>query len=443
MGDLVPNPGREVLYLSLVAAVAAGALLRVRLRPGEVGTSLWPLPAVVAHAVLGLGVVGAASFGALLAVLVRPGAGALALVVTVATAFVASLVAGIVAGVSGAAEPIRSILFALVLGASVAALQRVCVWRSLPCEQPALVLWLVLAPLAAIPLVAGSALGNGALLLALAGLLALLFVVREAVNLGTARAEAEAESVRLARATELQDELINLVTHELRNPLTTVRAYAQLAARSVAEGKTDKLSQQLANIERGAAAIERLVDNLLELSRLEGRGALPPAEPVDPVSLVRAVVNNLAPLAEQKNLPLSFEAAGSVPMAMVPPDLLREALSNLVSNAIKYTPPTGRVTVAVHPAENALVAFSVADTGVGLSEEDQRRLFTKFFRSENPEVRAQRGSGLGLALTHAITLRMGGRIEVESVLGEGTRFRLLVPAQEAVEATPNPVEVPA
>ena len=108
--------------------------------------------------------------------------------------------------------------------------------------------------------------------------------------------------------------------------------------------------------------------------------------------------------------------------------LLREALSNLVSNAVKYTPEGGEIRVwAEAGARPKTIVIGVRDTGIGLSEDDQARLFTKFFRSADPKVQRERGTGLGLALTHALVTRIGGTITVESTQGHGTTFRLTVP----------------
>jgi signal transduction histidine kinase len=117
---------------------------------------------------------------------------------------------------------------------------------------------------------------------------------------------------------------------------------------------------------------------------------------------------------------------------MAVPMLLRESLSNLVSNAVKYTPEGGEIVVWAEPGHQpGTTLLGVADTGIGLSEADVARLFTKFFRSSDPRVQRERGSGLGLALTHAMVTRMGGQIEVTSAPNKGTTFRLVLPAWSA------------
>jgi signal transduction histidine kinase len=265
----------------------------------------------------------------------------------------------------------------------------------------------------------------------MAALLALLFVVREAANLVTLRAETEAERDRLMRANDLQDDLIQMITHELRNPLTLVMSYAQMTKRAALDGTPESIPTYIGHVERAGRTIQRLMDNLLQLSKLERSDLLPQPEPVQLASIVNQVVVDLAPLAKQKAQTLVVKPVEHAEAALAQPLLLRDALSNLVSNAVKYTPEGGEITVWGERGVHGTVVLGVRDTGIGLSAEDQQRLFTKFFRSSDERVQRERGTGLGLALTHTMMRRMGGRIDVESCLGKGTTFRLTLPAARA------------
>jgi signal transduction histidine kinase len=299
-------------------------------------------------------------------------------------------------------------------------------------EQPEVLLSLPLAPIGLLPLAAAERLGDGALLLAMAGLLALLFVVREAANLATTRSELEAERDKLARANVLQHDLIHLITHELRNPLTLIMSYAQMTRREALDGNYEHVHAYIANVERAGKSIQRLMENMLQLSRLERTDELPEVEPVGIGSIVNQVIADLAPLAKQKQQILTIEPTSDLEPALVVPMLLREALSNLISNAVKYTPDGGQIKVwAERGREPHTLVVGVSDTGIGLSQEDQARLFTKFFRSADPRVQRERGTGLGLALTQALVTRSGGKISVESEPGKGTTFRLTLPSRRA------------
>jgi signal transduction histidine kinase len=286
-----------------------------------------------------------------------------------------------------------------------------------------------LAPLAGLPLLAEAQFGDGGLLLCLAALFAVLMLVVEARNLATARSEAEVQRDRLTRANELQSDLFHLVTHELKNPLTAVLVYTQLAERALREAATDRLPTHVGGIERAAKGMQRLIDNLLQLSRLEESGGdVVAPEAVDLEALSMQVVGDLQALADQRHLTLQLDLPPALPSLWTSPLLLSEALSNLVSNAIKYTPEGGEVRVwAQHREPQQDIVVGVSDTGIGLSSEDLERVFTRFFRSADPRARLERGSGLGLALTRAIISRIGGRIEVDSKLNSGTTFRIALP----------------
>lgn len=428
------TPNAEEAYAPLALALIVGQLLTVRLAPGRPAAALVLIPALVFAARFGLAALPAVAYTAIVANLVRGLRGprvistASHLVLAFALADVASRAFDGLAG--------------WMVFAGVFAFTRLALWHvagrldAAPphprAEHPEVLLSLPLAPIGLLPLAAGDRLGDGALLLAMAALLALLFVVREAANLATARAEMESERDRLAGANALQDDLIHLITHELRNPLTLVVSYAQLARRAAFDDNTKSIPGYIDQIEKAGRSIERLMENLLQLSKLERSDALPPAEPVDLSVIITQVVGDLSPLAKQKQQVLNVERAASLEPALASPMLLREALSNLVSNAVKYTPQGGQITVwAERGAKPLTVVLGVRDTGYGLSEDDQRRLFTKFFRASDPRVQRERGSGLGLALTQTMVARMSGTIAVSSKPGAGTTFRVTLPAQRA------------
>jgi signal transduction histidine kinase len=432
-------PSPQAAYAPLAVALLVGWLLTVRLVPGRPGAALILLPCIVLFARFGLAGVPALAYASIVANLLR-GLRGPGVVSTAAHAVLAYAAAALAADSASAllpsavpTWPVFAVIFALGRFGFWHLAAR---WDAAPphprAERPELMLSLVLAPVASLPLLVGERLGDGGLLLATAAWMALLFVVREAANLATARAEMEAERDRLERANQLQDDLINLITHELRNPLTLVLSYTQMSRRATDEGAIEIARNYLSNVERGARTIQRLADNLLQISRLERPDELPVSEPLDVASLIGQVVADLAPLAKQKQQTLVVGPTQDLPIVDAVPMLLRQALSNLVSNAVKYTPEGGQVMVWAERGDQPdTVILGVRDTGIGLSEADTQRLFTKFFRSSDPRVQRERGSGLGLALTHAAVRRMGGTVSVSSRLGEGTTFTVTLPARAA------------
>src|SRR5579864_5334772 len=424
-------PSTDPLYAPMALALAVGLLLTVRLAPYRPGGALVLLPAMALEARFGLAALPMIAYVAIVVNLIRGMRGARVisttahLVIAYASAHLAAEAMPVVPG---------WVTFAVVF-----AFGRLGLWHLAArldhspadprAERPEVLLSLPLAPIGLLPLAAAERLGDGALLLASAALLALLFVVREAANLATTRSEFAAERDKLARANALQDDLIHLITHELRNPLTLVMSYSQMTRRAALDESYGSIPTYIGNVERAGRSIQRLMENLLQLSKLERSDELPSPEPVQVPSIVNQVIADLAPLAKQKQQDLSIEPARDIEPALVPPMLLREAVSNLVSNAVKYTPEGGAIKVWVERGRlpHTLV-LGVRDTGIGLSPEDQARLFTKFFRSSDPRVQRERGTGLGLALTQALVTRSGGKISVDSEPGKGTTFRLTVPS---------------
>jgi signal transduction histidine kinase len=427
------QPSPDPAYALVGAGLVVGALLAVRLRPGEPGTPLLLIPALLAEARFGSAALPAVAYASLVGALVRRTRG-VALAVAAAHATLAYAFGHLASQVADLDLVGRSVVFAVAFAGALFVLDRLASMvggarlRDARLERPDVLVLLALAPLAGLPLVAAARLGDGGLVLGLAAVLALLALVAEARNLATARVEAQAERDTLARANALQRDLIHLITHELKNPLTAVLVYTQLMERALREERPERLPDYIGRVQQGGRTLQRLVDNLLQLSRLEDTADLPPAQPVDVAVLASEVATELEPLADQKRQRLWVEIPTELPSVEASPDLLREALSNLVSNAVKYTPEGGEVRVWARPlTERHEVALGVSDTGIGLSQQDLSRLFSKFFRSADPRARAQPGSGLGLALTQVIISRMGARIEVDSRLNEGTTFRILLP----------------
>lgn len=225
-----------------------------------------------------------------------------------------------------------------------------------------------------------------------------------------------------------QEELAVHLSHELRAPLTTILGYAQLISNpGVTNMQPNAQSEFAKRISESGDYMLRLVNNLLDLGQLtraDGEG--PILQPVDLAGLTRGTVEALRPQADEKAQELRLDCPSGA-LVIASSDLaLRQIITNLVANAIKYTPPNGRVRVELR-ADRHEVIWQVRDSGIGLSPDEQRRLFTKFFRSQRPEARLIKGTGLGLALTKALVDRLGGTIEVESRIDQGSTFTVRLP----------------
>ncbi len=263
-------------------------------------------------------------------------------------------------------------------------------------------------------------------------------------DLGRATLNARTFEREHALVTELQaldsykSQLIATVSHELKSPLTTVAGHLEM----LQTGDVD-ISEQargsLTAIDRASRRMSRVIEDLLLLRRVgEARQPFRPRV-VDLSGLVADAVAMTAVSAQTKGLQLSVSGHGPA-LVLGEADDLDKVVLNLVSNAVKYTRRGGRIHLETQFLGDR-VRLRVSDEGIGISEEDRAQLFTEFFRSTNPEAVEQPGTGLGLVIVKRIVERHGGVIEVESQLGRGSVFSVLLPA--AVDAdVPGPRAVP-
>ena len=220
-------------------------------------------------------------------------------------------------------------------------------------------------------------------------------------------------------------QLIATVAHELKNPLSSVLGYLEMLESSPDLAGTTKGS--LAAMERGAQRMVSVIDDLLLLSKVGDPDNPVIARPVDLRLVVEDVVDLIGLSAAQKRIDLRVELPDEPVVALGEADELDCVCANLVSNAVKYTPEGGGVTIRLEQVGTEAV-LTCADEGIGVSEADRERLGTEFFRSSNPLALAQPGTGLGLAIVRRIVDRHGGRLEIESELGQGSTFRVHLPA---------------
>jgi PAS domain S-box-containing protein len=243
----------------------------------------------------------------------------------------------------------------------------------------------------------------------------------------TARREAELELERqnhqLRQVDRLKDEFVALVSHELRTPLTSIRGYLELITEDT--NLSEEQTRFLETIDRNAQRLQRVVGDLLFVAQVEAGKLSLEDGPVDMNAIVDEAVETARPSAAAKSIALTVEL-GDLPEIRGDRARLAQVLDNFVSNAIKFTPTGGDVTVAtcVWPGEIEIV---VADTGMGIPANELPLLFQRFFRAERATSGAIPGTGLGLAIAKAIVAGHGGRIRVESEEGAGTTFRVVLP----------------
>lgn len=231
--------------------------------------------------------------------------------------------------------------------------------------------------------------------------------------------DAMAESVE--KNQQLERRLTMDVAHELRTPLMAIQSTVEAIVDGVFEPDAERLGTVNAEVQR----LSRLVDALLKLSRLENRSTPMREEVINVGELIRPLVMSHEAFVNDAGLALEFDAEDEV-MVYGDRDMLRQATANLISNAVRYTPSPGTVSVKVRKGD-IMASISVRDTGIGLSPEECKMVFNRFWRAEESRERQSGGLGIGLAVVKEIVDRHGGWIQVEGKKGEGACFTIHIP----------------
>ncbi len=228
---------------------------------------------------------------------------------------------------------------------------------------------------------------------------------------------------RLFRFDELRNDLVATVAHEFRTPLTSLRMALHLVTEEVVGPLTPKQSELLFAAREDCERLQTIVDDLLNLARIESGRIDLHKRRVEPLSIIDAVVDVHRAAAEQASVTLRSEVLPSLPEVFADPDRLQLVFSNLVTNAIRHSPAGGEIAVRAKE-EAAFVRFEITDQGPGISKEHQRDLFEKFFRVPGSP---QGGSGLGLFIAKGLVQAHGGDIGIDSAAGSGATFWFTIP----------------
>ncbi len=251
---------------------------------------------------------------------------------------------------------------------------------------------------------------------------------RDLVTRMAARAAIAIENTRLFEAVKAADraksEFVSVVAHELKTPMTSIIGFADLLP--MAGPVTDRQVDFIGRVKDNVTRMQVLVSDLSEISRIESgnlRMAFGPVSPADALAEARAAIQDQI---EARGHQLVEDTPPDLPPVMADPHRLGQVLLNLLSNACKYTPDGGTITLRAM-RQGEYVAFSVADTGIGLSAEEVARLGTKFWRADNEHTQSQPGTGLGFAITRNLIALMGGALSIRSAPGQGSTFTFTIP----------------
>jgi signal transduction histidine kinase len=247
--------------------------------------------------------------------------------------------------------------------------------------------------------------------------------------------ELEKKNRDLEEASLTKMQILSTASHELKTPLTSIVGYVDriLLQRETVGDLSERQERYLEIVKRNSYRLKALVDDLLDISRIESGGIVLDLAPVDVTVEIEDAVRSVQTHADRKNIQVEMDVPQNLPPVLAERLRFSQVVINLLSNACKYSMEGAKVKVSAMP-HNGSVQFKVSDTGIGISEADQARLFSQFFRAETPLTREESGTGLGLCITKYLVEAHGGDIWVESKEGVGTTVSFTIPSSTGVQS---------
>lgn len=233
----------------------------------------------------------------------------------------------------------------------------------------------------------------------------------------------------LKKAKEVRDKFLALMSHELRTPLTVINSYLSLVLDRDFGNPSPELRDILSIMKKQGKKQLILIEDLLNLARLESGQFHLLREPCQPRELLKNVIETFRPIQEERGIAVTLDLAPDLPIVYWDHQRMTQVFQNLVGNALKFTPPGGRVTVSVRPKVD-FIEFRVSDNGIGIPKESVEQIFERFFQVDSSPTRQYGGSGLGLAFVREMVLAHDGKVFVESEEGVGSTFLVLIPPGE-------------
>jgi signal transduction histidine kinase len=248
-------------------------------------------------------------------------------------------------------------------------------------------------------------------------------------------AELDAQAAQLREATELKSRFLAYMSHEFRTPISSIRSITRLLLDRVDGPLTEEQERQVSFVQQNATEFAEMVDDLLDLAKVEaGRVEISPAwfEMVDLFSALRGMFK---PVLTNPEVSLVFEEPQGVPRLYTDDRKVSQILRNFISNALKFT-PKGEVRVSARLEGERMVTFSVADTGIGIAPEFHETIFQDFSQLHSTLQRRLRGTGLGLSLSNKLAKLLGGSVHLQSEPGRGSVFSVTLPLELEGAAPP-------
>lgn len=247
--------------------------------------------------------------------------------------------------------------------------------------------------------------------------------------------ELMAVNTELKQMDEIKSRFVSVAAHEFRTPLAAILGYAEILLEPGYDPLTESQTQFLQVVQRNGRHLQTIVDDLLDVTRLETGNLALIMKPVNALELVEYVGSALHPLINEKSQQLILDIEPGITNILCDEMRATQVITNLLANASQYTQENGTITIKIMPAEDVgYIQFSVADSGIGIPEEEQAKLFDRFYRATNANDARPSGTGLGLYIVHSLVELHGGKIWLESKLGEGTTFYVTFPVDDGLVA---------
>ena len=245
------------------------------------------------------------------------------------------------------------------------------------------------------------------------------------LELQTQQEALEKANRELENANKLKSHFLAGMSHELRTPLTAIMAFSELLLGRIPPSHQSQ-KEDLEDIRQNGENLLGLIDNLLDMAKIEAGRYNLNIELVDPVDILFSVEKTMYPLAKKQELRFEVEIA-KIPLIYCDAQKIRRVLLNIVGNAFKFTSPGGKVSILANTGKDNQLLINIKDTGIGIACKDQKVIFEPFRQVDDSDARKYKGTGLGLALSKELVEMHGGEIKVESELGKGSTFTILLP----------------
>lgn len=258
-----------------------------------------------------------------------------------------------------------------------------------------------------------------------------LFLLHEQLNRSTLKLEAA--NAELRALDELKSKFVSIAAHELRTPLATILGYVDLMRNNSLVSMPPDHQKGLNVIDKSAKRLLVITNNLLDVTRIEAGRLELTLESLDLAAIIEDVALHLKPEIDQKKHSFTIEKQPDLPRVLCDENRTVQIFSNLLGNAIKYTPEQGCIVIRLHHStQEALVIAAVTDSGIGIPPKDLQNIGKSFFRASNAHLAGVNGAGLGLSITRSLVELQGGQLWIESKLGQGSTFYLTFPVDDGL-----------